>query len=1129
MKNVNRFILFCFASFLFVHAAPPSSPMAPLEDKDKNGLPDGWAWCGKGPNGETTRASFAPVDGAPAFVLIDRDPKEGFGIARSGAPVRFGKSYRIRAEMKGGGLALYFFWYDAAGKKIGKETAKSVTAGPSFALIDYAERAPEGAATCTIWLYSCISCTTEVSIRGVAFEEGEAATPTTTLPTPSTPADIEAALGFESKAWSGIELTDKTVKEGRTAGLWKDHVKNPAIATVTLPRDLSGFNEIRFWMHSEEATGEGVMLILDSQRDKSVYSYYSYLINVKWKGWKEIKIPFQKLGAVRDPAGFQKIDRITLTTDGWGLKPHPQSVLHLDAMRFMKGAAPIMKSEAWKKPLPDPARVKEIAAWLDASPSPALYARVSDRAAWAVAAPLASNAILAAERQVAAGLTPFSEEAFLEYTRTGKRTADGVYYRRIRYLRDLILAECIENKGRFLPPLEAALKDFSGMKTWLLSACDGSLQNYRGEIVEIDLASAAHALLYAAALSGLGERLTPQTKASLQAELRRRIFDPYRGWVTNASRSGLSWWMTGINNWNAVCHAGVVLAALSSLPTAEERAFFVHGAELGMPYFWSGIPDDGYCTEGIGYWGYGFGNFVLLASAVKAATKGKLDWFDSAKTAAVGRFGARMELMPGRYPAYADCHPSARPSEWIMHYMARLYDPPALSAWSNAPSDATDPQTWFLTSSPVSPYFKAAAYPALRVAAGDRLRDFYPIAGILNCRPGDPAASNAIAVSLKGGHNAEEHNHNDLGSFVVSTRRAPFPLLVDPGSEVYTRDTFSAKRYESKAHNSYGHSVPVVDGTYQRTGREAQARILESNFSMAEDRFALDLTSAYEDEVPALKSLVRRFTYARAGGGALTVSDALRAEEPVSYGTGLITFGKWSRTSPDTLLIHDAGEALEVRVAASRPWTIRELRFTEDLNAKRKPLRLGIDLEGKATNAALTLTIRQVAAPGLAGGVFEGRVDASFPKAPLMAKALLIEAEALAAESGGKVNIVKDKVNASGAAFMNWDSEGHALTWAFEAPAAGDYAIQLRYCSDNDLVARAIQIDGVALAGASNTFSFARTGGWSSTANNWRDAWLADAKGGLRVPLTKGPHRLTMVNTGGSMNLDWIKVVPAGK
>ena len=57
---------------------------------------------------------------------------------------------------------------------------------------------------------------------------------------------------------------------------------------------------------------------------------------------------------------------------------------------------------------------------------------------------------------------------------------------------------------------------------------------------------------------------------------------------------------------------------------------------------------------------------------------------------------------------------------------------------------------------------------------------------------------------MKGGHNAEQHNHNDVGSFIVALGHST--PLVDPGAEVYTGRTFSRRRYDSNVLNSFGHS-----------------------------------------------------------------------------------------------------------------------------------------------------------------------------------------------------------------------------------------------------------------------------------------------------------------------------------
>ena len=86
-----------------------------------------------------------------------------------------------------------------------------------------------------------------------------------------------------------------------------------------------------------------------------------------------------------------------------------------------------------------------------------------------------------------------------------------------------------------------------------------------------------------------------------------------------------------------------------------------------------------------------------------------------------------------------------------------------------------------------------------------------------------------FGAALKGGTNGEQHNHNDVGSFSVVLGRKM--VVCDPGAEVYTARTFSARRYESKVLNSFGHAVPVIAGQLQRTGLAAHAEILRHEFT----------------------------------------------------------------------------------------------------------------------------------------------------------------------------------------------------------------------------------------------------------------------------------------------------------
>jgi len=108
--------------------------------------------------------------------------------------------------------------------------------------------------------------------------------------------------------------------------------------------------------------------------------------------------------------------------------------------------------------------------------------------------------------------------------------------------------------------------------------------------------------------------------------------------------------------------------------------------------------------------------------------------------------------------------------------------------------------------------------------------------GLLRETAGSPTG---LTVALKGGHNAESHNHNDVGSVVVAVDGVP--VVVDPGRPTYTAQTFGPDRYDIWAMQSSWHSVPEVRGTPQRDGAAYRAEHARAD----DGRLQLDLTAAY--------------------------------------------------------------------------------------------------------------------------------------------------------------------------------------------------------------------------------------------------------------------------------------------
>lgn len=115
---------------------------------------------------------------------------------------------------------------------------------------------------------------------------------------------------------------------------------------------------------------------------------------------------------------------------------------------------------------PDPARVAAYEKMLSKSPQ-GVGATIEDRGAWEALAknPAAAKVIKDAEKISETPMPELTDELFLEYSRNGNRTNfQAVAFERHNRLCMLVLAECLENRGRFLPAIEKAIAEVCSEK-----------------------------------------------------------------------------------------------------------------------------------------------------------------------------------------------------------------------------------------------------------------------------------------------------------------------------------------------------------------------------------------------------------------------------------------------------------------------------------------------------------------------------------------------------------------------------------------------------------------------------------------------------------------------------------------
>jgi hypothetical protein len=605
-------------------------------------------------------------------------------------------------------------------------------------------------------------------------------------------------------------------------------------------------------------------------------------------------------------------------------------------------------------------RAEEIVSFLPQQPF-SVGKPITDRAAWE-ALP-AGNIIKDAENTIKTPIQELPELLYKEFFQNGNRTNyQNARNRKYRRLTIFVLAECIENKGRFIVPLEETIRSICADPSWTLPAHDSNAEIYDGKTIHIDLASADTSVELGLADSWLGDKLSPEIRTLIRNNVERRTFQPYEQAVKSGN-NGRNWWITGTNNWNSVCHADVVGAALTLIDDPVRRAWYIAAAEKFMEPFFNGFTPDGYCSEGMGYWNYGFGHFVELAEIVYQTTNGKVDFLTMPKVRNCALFGFRMEVAAGLFAAFADCSVTAKPDPALVKYLSRRFQFgfSDYEKYQNRLGNLKATGVYcFANSATKTPEVPVTSTPL------SELRTDFPDAGVMIFRPKN-GETKQLAVACKGGHNAEHHNHNDIGSFTVMYA-GTMPVL-DPGGEVYTRRTFSNKRYESNLLNSFGHPVPVINGQLQKTGRNAKGEIIAKQFSDQKDSCTINYASAYG--LKEIKKLERTFEFIRTEQGkpnSLTVTDEIELEPAGTLETALLTYESWQEQKDQNneneidLFIGVKDKTIHVIVTATAdekplPIKLETLEIDEDATLRKKPTRLAFKIEKPVANARIVMKI----------------------------------------------------------------------------------------------------------------------------------------------------------------------------
>jgi len=483
----------------------------------------------------------------------------------------------------------------------------------------------------------------------------------------------------------------------------------------------------------------------------------------------------------------------------------------------------------------------------------------------------------------AVGASPIPVATYTQY-RAFRKSGDREpyqepYFEKRALLARAVLAAWLQGTTASVDSINDLIWNICEETNWVIPAHEG--------VGEIDLFAAETAATLAFTELLVGPSLPEEIRGRLREEVRRRVIEPY---LDHGSKF---WWNNGANNWTGVCAGsiGQVLLILEPDPERQARGLALVVDQLNR-FVNRAFEEDGASTEGIGYWNYGLAHFVIFAEMLRARTGGAIDLLAGEKIGKISAYPAAIAIGRHAFASFSDSREEASVAPFIAAKLAERTGRVELLAQVSAKGH--EGRLGWVLCNLIWHGDRPRQEPVLRDA-------ILPEAGVV--RRVGAVGDKPVVLVVKAGSNAEQHNHNDVGTFVLRIGETTF--LCDPGAGLYNAAYFGRERYENVFASSYGHSVPRIGGMQQKPGGQYRGALDVSSDGTAR----IDMHQAYG--IAQLKSLQRTFKIEK--DGRVTMTDEFRFDgDGLEVEEAFVTWHQVRVNGPAAYVVSDQGE-LEIR------------------------------------------------------------------------------------------------------------------------------------------------------------------------------------------------------------------------
>ena len=489
-----------------------------------------------------------------------------------------------------------------------------------------------------------------------------------------------------------------------------------------------------------------------------------------------------------------------------------------------------------------------------------------------VADTLIKKYIAAGESSLKSEFESIPATVALEYVRTGNRTHyQDISFRKRNLLWNLVLAESMEGKGRFTDQIINGIwsiceETFWGVPAHLSIQKKGrGLPDVEDPIVDLFAGETAGILSLTDYLVGDAiDKVSHLARQRITVEVNRRVFEPM-------IRSNYSYLGKGnpdkvLNNW-APWVMSNFLCATYFLEKDEDKR--VRNTLFAMKYidqYINGLGDDGACDEGPGYWFAAGGAVFDCLTFLADASDDKVSVYNDPFIQKVASYIYKVHIDGNYFINNADAPARINPDGVVIYRFGKAVNDEKMMAFG-AWDFRKDNQEFAFPSRKFTGLYNLLALNDCKSFTKPYKDDtdvWFPDIQLMSSR-----SSNGLFVASHGGHNAEGHNHNDVGDFIVYADGEP--VVIDVGAGTYTARTFSKERYNLWFNTSAFHNLPTFNGIRQSGGKSFNATDVSYATNLKSSSLSLNIVKAYSVDA-GVKSWIRKVTMDKKG--KIVISDS---------------------------------------------------------------------------------------------------------------------------------------------------------------------------------------------------------------------------------------------------------------